>query len=305
MHHIDYLRCYGRRQVLRSVTAAAALFLSGCVRGGESFSDRLRAVEEHSGGRLGVHLWDAAKDLSAGYRSDERFGMCSTFKLPLAAVVLQEADEGRLSLDTIVSYGEEDMVFYAPVTEAHLDQGGMTIAALAEAAQTTSDNVAANLLLKQIGGPAGFTGILRSVGDSTTRLDRFEPEMNLVPAGEVRDTTTPRAMALTVGRFFSEALLSMESKTLLRSWMEATRTGSKRLRAGFPSGWSAGDKMGTAIADGMVNKYNDVAVVWRTTTDPIVVTAYFEADARYDGIRPEDEAVLSSVGALAAERIAM
>ena len=262
-------------------------------------------MEESAGGRLGVHVWDTTNGLSAGYRSDERFGMCSTFKLPLAAVILQEADEGRLDLETVIRYSEDDMVFYAPVTEEHLDEGGMTISALAEAAQTTSDNVAANLLLDQIGGPAGFTGILRSIGDSTTRLDRYEPEMNRVPEGEVRDTTTPRAMAFTVGRYFSQPLLSAESGELLRSWMEATRTGAKRLRAGFPPRWAAGDKTGTAIAAGMANKYNDVAVVWRSTSEPAVIAAYYEADGEYDGIQPEHEAVLREAGALAAGILSM
>ena len=292
-----------RRTVLKGLAASVSLFCVGAGRRSEAsaFGERLRALEQEAGGRLGVHLSAVAEGLSAGYRDDERFGMCSTFKLPLAALILRAADRGELSLDAVVSYTEEDMVPYAPVTKKHLEDGGMTIAALAEAAQTTSDNVAANLLLDLIGGPPGFTAALRSLGDPVTRLDRYETEMNLVPAGEVRDTTTPRAMAETVGRFFGTSQLTADGKATLRSWMQATRTGRRRLRAGFPADWAAGDKTGTAIGNGMPNKYNDVAVVWRSS--PLVVAAYYEADGEYESMRPQDEDVLRRVGEIVAGQV--
>ena len=234
-----------------------------------------------------------------------RFGLCSTFKLPLAALVLRESELGRLDLETFVRYGEADLVPYAPVTKENLPKGGMTVGALAEAAQKTSDNVAANLLLRLLGGPAGLTQKLRALGDDMTRLDRMEPEMNLVPPGEVRDTTTPKAMARTVADCVSGPVLSPESAQVLRRWMEETRTGSRRIRAGLPSGTPAGDKTGTGIAPGMANKYNDVAVVWPEGQEPAVIAAYFEADGEYSNIRPQDEAVLEEVGVIAADWLAI
>ena len=159
-------------------------------------------LERESGGRLGAALLNTQDHRLIGHRLDERFGMCSTFKVLLAGLVLREVDAGRLSLDQFIPYTEDDMVFYAPVTTENLGQGGMTIGALAHAAQTTSDNVAANLLLRQIGGPSGFSDKIRGLGDDVTRLDRWEPEMNLVPRGEIRDTTSPAAMAKSVERLF-------------------------------------------------------------------------------------------------------
>ena len=145
---------------------------------------------------------------------------------------------------------------------AQLPRGGMTVLALAEAAQTTSDNAAANLLLGLIGGPAGFTALMREAGDSVTRLDRLEPQMNLVVADDPRDTTTPLAMSQNTAHWLTGGGLQPASKALLIDWMVATRTGSKRLRAGLPPRWRAGDKTGTAMADGMTDKYNDVAITW-------------------------------------------
>ncbi|MDJ0750036.1 MAG: class A beta-lactamase [Woeseiaceae bacterium] len=294
-----------RRTFLRvGVAGLAALFVSGC--GGKfstrSYAEEIAELERRSRGRLGVGLLSFNSGDPVGYRLDERFGMCSTFKLVLAAVILKEAEEGRLSLDSRVNYTEDDMVFYSPITSRNLERGFMTVAELAETTQKTSDNAAANLLLDLVGGPAGFTDKLRQIGDETTRLDRYEPEMNLVPPGEVRDTTTPAAMARTVRHIFSGEYFSLDNRRLLRKWMEETRTGLARLRAGFPSTWNAGDKTGTGIADSMPNKYNDIAVVWQNDGTPdFILTAYYEADDAYNEIRGQDEAVLRAVGRITAE----
>ena len=287
-----------RRQILK---AAMGIALAGIARGDEgepdTFTDKLRAIEK--GGRLGVQVL-CADGTTIGYRSDERFALCSTFKLPLAAMILREADLGRLDLDTAVRFGEEDMVPYAPVTGRHLERGSMTVRDLAEAAQTTSDNVAANLLLELIDGPAGFTERLREFGDDVTRLDRMEPELNIVPPGEVRDTTTPSAMANLVTTILSADVLRAGSLETLKTWLVATTTGKRRLKAGLPEGWRVGNKTGTGIAPGMANQYNDVAVAWpEPGAAPWIIAAYFQADGEYDRIRAEDEAVLRRVAALA------
>ncbi len=264
-------------------------------------------IEREAGGRLGVAVLDTHSGRMKGHRLDERFGMCSTFKLALAAIILREIEWGPLKAEQWVPYGKDDMVFHAPVTEKNLEKGGMTVVALAEAAQKTSDNVAANLLLKLIGGPEGFTEKLRAIGDEKTRIDRYEPEMNLVPPGEVRDTTTPAAMAATVSRFFSADMIpALNSEYLtpfgrerLKQWTIDTKTGLKRLRAGLPADWIVGDKTGTGRHKSMPNKHNDIAICWPPgRAEPIIVTAYYDAPGHFEKIRAEDDAVLAKVGRL-------
>ena len=215
-------------------------------------------------------------------------------------MVLREVDAGRCGLDERLAFSADDMLSFAPVTSTHLATGSMTVGALAEATVVTSDNVAANLLLKRLGGPATFTRMLRAIGDSETRLDRIEPMMNLVLKGEVIDTTTPRAMATTVARVLTGGVLAETSRDRLIAWMVACTTGSKRIRAGLPSGWRAGDKTGTGMADGMTDKYNDVAAVWPPGKPPIVVAAYFDTAVTSPGMRDDDQAVLAEVGRIAA-----
>ena len=286
------------------VTGLAALPLAGCgvieVREQNRLSRSLYELEKRAGGRLGLFVLDTAEDGrgTLGTRITERFGLTSTFKLPLAAVVLAEIQVGALKGDELIRYTADDLVPHHPVTGPNVDRG-MTILALAEAAQVTSDNVAANLLLKRLGGPARFTAALGNFGDNVTRLDRYEPELNLVPPGEERDTTTPYAMAMLTAQILTGDTLSSASRDTLIGWMVKTQSGAKRLRAGLPANWRAGDKTGTAAMAGMVSKINDVAVAWPPGRAPIVIAAYY--DAPVAEFRPRDEAVLAEVGRIAAE----
>jgi beta-lactamase class A len=260
---------------------------------------KLADLERKSGGRLGVCILDTASGRRLGHRMDERFAMCSTFKMPLAAAILQRADQGKLSLDAMVTYTKADMVMHAPVTEANLDKGGMTIRALAEAAQKQSDNPAANLLLKQIGGPEGFTKFFRDIGDATTRSDRFEPDMNRWKPGDDRDTTTPAATAATVAKILTGDVLAPASRDLLIQWMIDTKTGAKRIRAGLPADWRAGDKTGTGYDD-VCGKVNDVAIAWPPGKQPLIVAAYYNTAGPAEDVSDESQAVLAEVGRIAA-----
>jgi beta-lactamase class A len=276
----------------RHLLQAPLLLAATNVRAG--VNDALAALERRAGGRLGVAVLDTGSGAQAGHRSGERFGVTSTFKLLLAAAVLRHADAGRR-----IALAEADLVPHSPVVLEHMARSGsMTAIELAEATQKTSDNAAANLLLRHLfGGPAGFTAWLRRHGDAVTRLDRFETAMNLVPPGEERDTTTPTAMAATAARLLVGGGLDRPAADQLIAWMEATRTGSRRLRAGLPPGWRAGDKTGTAMHESMPDKVNDVAIVWPPGKAPWILAAYYDGPQRHSAqLRPEDEAVLAEVG---------
>lgn len=297
-----------RRYLLGTAAATGSwLMLGGCSSSGVQTravpAPDFAALEARAGGRLGIQCLDTSSGRSTGHRINERFGMCSTFKLPLAGVILDEAAAGRLSLDEVLPYTEADMLSYAPVTRRHIAQGGMTIGALAEAAQVTSDNTAANLLLARLGGPEAFTAKLRALGDCVTRLDRLEGMLNLVPPGEVRDTTTPAAMAALVARLFGPDFLPTDRRETLARWTRDTQTGLKRLRAGLPAEWNPGDKTGTAIHETMANKHNDVAIAWPPERGLVVIAAYYDAPGYFDTMRAEDDAVLAEAGRVCADWI--
>jgi beta-lactamase class A len=227
-------------------------------------------LEQRIGGRVGVHALDTGTGRELGYRADERFAMCSTFKWLLAAAVLARVDRSELSLDERVAYGEADLLEYAPFTSAHVAEGGLTVAALAQAAIVISDNTAANLLLAKTDGPAGITRFARSLGDSVTRLDRTEETLNSNQLGDPRDTTSPRAMVGLGKRVLCGDALSEASRQRLLGWLRACETGKKRLRAGLPRDWVVGDKTGTGAHGAM----NDFVIAVPPQRAPILLAAY-------------------------------
>src|SRR3984957_2761164 len=178
---------------------------------------RLADIETREGGRLGVFVRDTATGATIERRADERFPMCSTFKLLAAAAALKRVDEGAEHLDRKITYGPGDLLEYAPVAKAHVAEGGMTVADLCAAAIDWSDNTAGNLILQSIGGPAGFTQFARSLGDEVTRLDRNEPTLNESLPGDPRDTTSPRAMAGAMQKVLVGDALSDASRSQLQT----------------------------------------------------------------------------------------
>ncbi|MDB4995938.1 MAG: Beta-lactamase, partial [Myxococcaceae bacterium] len=230
----------------------------------------LAEIEARIGGRVGVFALDTGTGRQLAHRPDERFAMCSTFKWALAAAVLARIDRGELSLEDHVPYGPTDLLEYAPITREHVGVGSMTVDALARAAVTVSDNTAANLLLAKIGGPAGLTELVRSLGDVVTRLDRDEPTLNENEPGDPRDTTSPRAMVDVMRKVLCGDALSPGSRARLLGWLRASETGKDRLRAGLPKDWSVGDKTGT----GMHGAVNDVAIAVPPRRAPVLVAVY-------------------------------
>lgn len=282
----------------RPVPGAAGI---ASVRQGAAATAAVAALEAQTGGQLGAWVLDPVTGRHFGWRGDQRFAQCSTFKLSLAACVLQRIDRGLLPADERLAFGAADLLPNSPATGANVSAGGMSVLALAEAAQKTSDNLAANLLLHRIGGPGVLTAFWRSLGDRTSRLDRYETELNRVPPGDRRDTITPRGIAGAVARIAVGKVLTPASQATLFGWMEATETGVRRIRAGLPAGWRAGDKTGTAASSGMATMVNDIALCWPAgRTTPLVIVGFYRAPPVADSVRKEDEAVLAKLGTLAA-----
>jgi len=295
---------FNRREILMVPIAATALLASptGAVPATRRFdaATRLQSLEVGQA-RLGVCFLDTATGEASGNRMEEHFAMCSTFKLAMVAACLREADQGRLDLAQVLTYSESDLLPWAPVTRKNLASGGMSIGALAQAAQELSDGAAANLLIKRLGGPAMVTAKFREMGDTVTRLDRYEPDLGLVLSADLRDTTSPLAMAHLVRRITTGDLLQSNSRGLLLQWMQNTDTGRNRLRAGLPAEWRSGNKTGTGRTEGTTNKCNDVAITFPPGRPPIIIAAYFDSGEYTAQTERRHEAVLAEVGSIAAQ----
>lgn len=258
----------------------------------------LESYEQQTGGRIGVYAQNLKTGKKLAWRAEERFVMCSTFKASLVAATLARVDRGQENLNRIVSYGAADLQdFYAPVAKQNLARGQMSVEELCQAAVEWSDNACANLLLAASGGPQALTRFWRSTGDSVSRLDHNEPELNRSKPGDPYDTTTPAAMAENLRRFLLGSVLSAQSRERLLNWMIACKTGANRLRAGLPADWKIADKTGNNGADAA----GDIAMIWPQADAPTLIAVYTQGGAPSS---EQLEAVFKAVGQAVAQSIA-
>lgn len=285
-----------------ALIGGTALLLTGASRpAAANISARvadLRALERRAKGRLGAYVLDPVRGVRFGWRENERFAHCSSFKMSLAAMILAKADRREIDLAEVLHWTKADMLGVSPVTEAKIDTG-LAVEDLARATLVTSDNTAANVLLRRFGGPVQLTRFWRSIGDDVSRLDRYEPELNQTPPGTELDTTTPAAMAATTAALIHGKTLSRASRAKLKAWMREVRTGRDRIRSGFPAGWESGDKTGTGIGKTR-HTYVDLAFGGPAARTPLIVTAYFEPARLVEPMDPVATAALAEVGRIAA-----
>jgi len=264
-----------RKWSLRGIFLAIMLLAGFGVAGAaplanEGVEKRLAAIEAKVGGRLGVAALATGSGQRIEYHAQERFPMCSTFKLLAVAAVLDRVDQKKEQLDRFILYSKADLLEYAPVTREHVAEGGMKLSALCAAAMSLSDNTAANLLLKTIGGPEGWTRYARALGDQQTRLDRMEPDLNNFTPGDERDTTTPASMLSNLHTLLLKDKLSSASRDQLENWMVENKTGDNMIRAGLPKDWRAGDKTGR----GGLGAIGDIAIIRPPGKQPLLLVVY-------------------------------
>jgi beta-lactamase class A len=249
------------------------------------------ALEKQFDARVGVYALDTGSGKSLVHRPDTRFAFCSTIKVFSTAALLASGAD----LDTVVTYRKGDLVTYSPITSKHVDDG-MSLRAVADAAIRYSDNTAANLLLDQVGGLSALGRALRSVGDATTHVDRTEPELNSAVPGDVRDTSTPRALATDLRTYVLGPTLDADDRALLTDLLRRNTTGDTLIRAGVPKGWVVGDKTGS----GSYGTRNDIAVLWPPNRAPIVLAVL---TSRKTPDAAKDDALVARAAELALARL--
>lgn len=281
-----------RRTVLTlgAGTALAAAMATGgtahaATPGGDRISRRLNELEQEHSARLGVFAHNTVTGRTVLHGADDLFPMCSTFKTIAVAAVLRDLDRNGEFLAKRIHYTKKEVEDsgYDKITgtDEHV-ANGMTVEELCAAAISYSDNGAANLLLRELGGPEAVTRFCRSTGDGKTRLDRWEPALNSAEPGRTTDTTTPRAIGRTYARLVLGNALAPADRKRLTSWLLANTTSKDRLRKHLvPAGWTVADKTGA----GSYGTNNDVAVTWSPKGAPVVMsvlTTKHEATAKGD-----------------------
>lgn len=246
---------------------------------------------------LGVGLMNLESGETYLFEGQRRFPMQSVFKMLLGAAALAEVDARRLSLDETVSLSDLDLSpQHSPIALEWPGRRDYTIGDLLAAAVTESDNTAADVLMKRIGGPGAVTAWLAAKRIRDLRVDRYERELQpaiydmpsfrpawrtdeayeaarqAVPApkrmaamraymADPRDTATPSGMLQFLQSLDRGGLLSQASTRRLVVLMSQTARAGKRIRAGLPASAVLAHKPGTAGVDqGLSVACNDVGI---------------------------------------------
>lgn len=261
----------------------------------------IKAIEQQAKGRLGVGLLDLGDRKSWSYRGAEPFPLQSVFKLPLAVGVLQAVEAGKLRLDQKITVTRKDLsLYHSPLARAFRgERNDYPLRELLVRSTGESDNTAADLLLRLIGGPQALTAMLRDGGVAGISVDRYErvfqPEIlglpgygwdraidtdqfiqaiQALPAAQRRktlestlldrrDAATPEAsIAFLEALAKGNWLREPAHAALLDKIMLEAKTGPQRIKAGLPAGARFAHKTGLGpSADGLNHATNDIGLV--------------------------------------------
>lgn len=238
----------------------------------EQFVDveqQVKALELTLSATIGVTVFDTETHSYWNYNGDVRFPLTSTFKTIACAKLLYDSENGQLSLAHNVNVKQVDLVAYSPIIEKYVGDS-VTLNEACFATMSISDNTAANIIIKAVGGTQSITGFVRTMGDEVTRLDRMEPDLNEGIAGDERDTTTPNAISKTLNELLFGETLSLKGQQQLKNWMMNNQVTGNLLRSVLPVGWNIADRSGA----GGFGARSITALVWSKQQTPIIISIY-------------------------------
>lgn len=296
----------------------------------------IEGIEQASKGRLGVALLDLRDRKLWSYRGSETFPMQSVFKLPLAVAVLQQVEAGKFRLEQPITVTRKDFsLFHSPLVKNFKgERNDYPLSELIRLAAGESDNTAADLLMREIGGPQVVTKMLRDGGITGMSVDRYErlfqpeiyglkgfgwdqvvdekafraelkamrPRLRIAALSNAlkdkRDASTPEASTQ-----FLEALAkgnwfrTPAHNTFLMKVITETKVGADRIKAGLPAGSQLAHRTGAGLTtDGINHATNDIGIATLPDGRRFVIVTYL-AGSRADA--KEREAALADVARLA------
>jgi beta-lactamase class A len=288
----------------------------------------LREIErlaEASDGTVGVAAVHIETGRRVIFNPEEHFPMASTYKVPIAVQLLNRVDRGEISLWDMVELEPEDLHPGSGTLTRLFDDPGVILSVhnLLELMLLISDNSATDLTLATAGGSQAVNSRLQELGivglsvdrptsvlisdyvgvdapeDGRISIDQFRElsreldeaqreEAATAFAADVRDTSTPGAMAALLEAVWRGEALSTESTELLLDILKRVETGRGRIRGVLPPDVDVGHKTGT-----IGGSTNDVGYIYLPEDAGHVIVVAFVKDSQRDV--PERERVIAHV----------
>jgi beta-lactamase class A len=243
----------------------ALLFIAASFTAAQTpLHQRLDDIAINAKGRVHVSCSLPGVELDCNLDPHGHPPMQSTFKFPLALAVLHQVELGRLQLDQPVRFLKSDRyATFSPLQdefpEADVD---VPLRKLVKLMATESDNIAANLLLRVIGGPDALQQYLDALGLSAIHQQDSEYTLHGDQKLQYRDYAEPAAMVALLRLFADHSPLNPEHTALLNAWMLEATSGPNRIKGLLPADTPVAHKTGSSgIEWGMIPATNDVGLI--------------------------------------------
>lgn len=222
--------------------------------------------------------------------------MQSVFKLPLAIAALHQVELGKLSLDSPIRFRPEDRIphAYSPL-QGQYPEGNAEVPLheLLRLSVSLSDNVAADILLREAGGAKTVNAYIASLGVHGFHLQDGEAALHHETVLQYRNWFEPAGAVELLSRIAANSPLTPEHTALLLQWMGNSRL-SARLGGNLPSGTPLAHKSGTSDVDnGLAHATNDIGLITLPNGHRLAI-AVFVTDSTAD--EKTREGTISKIG---------
>ena len=192
-----------------------------------SLEQQLSSLIANKSADVGVAALDLNTGETVSIKGNTPFPMASTVKVAIAALYLAQVDNGRRSLDDTIN--------------------GQPVRMLMRRMLVFSDNHAADILFKDVGGPHAVHTWLQDNGIKGLSVDRTIADLlsSKRDLWDHRDSSTPVAMVELLRRIYKAELIKPESRNYLLDVMSQCATGKNRMKWLLPSGTLVEHKTGT------------------------------------------------------------
>jgi beta-lactamase class A len=231
----------------------------------EPLVQQIRAIAREAHGQVSVACSLPGSSLNCDLNPIAQPPMQSVFKLPLALTVLRQVEQGTLSLDQPVRFLPQDRILphvYSPLQDQHPDgQVDVPLRELLRLDVSVSDNVAADILLRLVGGPTAVNTYIAGLGISGFHLEDGEAVLHREVSAQYRNWFEPAGAVQMLRRISDNSPLTSAHTDLLLGWMTSDLR-TKRLEGDLPSGTRVAHKSGTSGVDnGVAHATNDIGLI--------------------------------------------
>lgn len=272
---------------------SAGAALAGTAFAQTALQGHIRAIAADAHGKVAVACSLPGTSLNCDLDAHAHPPMQSVFKLPLAVTVLHLVENGKFSLDQAVRFLASDRILphtHSPLQDKYPSaEVDVPLRELLRLAVSESDNVAADIILRVIGGPEVVNGYIKAIGVDGFHLEDDERGLSRDVQTQYRNWFEPAGAVQLLRRISDNSPLTPEHTHMLLKWMQDTSSGLQRIKGELPSGTVVMHRTGTSgTVGGVTYATNDIGLITlpdgRRLAIAIFVTNSTADDATRDAV---------------------